>query len=244
MYPLNSSNRLQIENYQLEHMNNLLQEENLIMKERSFGIDQSMKSLVRSFAQDKKKGEENQVFYSILQELESENSTLRTHALELTTKLDFTLIILKKSQKRNLKLSSEKENLTFKYREKLKKMKKEVDFYSKNYEELKIYQERANKELELVNKEYEEVCKKLSSFKVVEIEKICVNCKKVYQDDSNFNWSCKTHVSQYSSEFWWCCGKTNKDDEGCKITFHTSKEDQEESVIKPFSMLMCTVIFI
>jgi len=46
---------------------------------------------------------------------------------------------------------------------------------------------------------------------------ICKFCGKDFHERENFNWSCRTHQSQWSGEMWWCCGKTSKDALGCKF---------------------------
>ena len=53
-----------------------------------------------------------------------------------------------------------------------------------------------------------------------EQSKICKSCLKDFDDSNNFNWSCRTHHSQFSGELWWCCGKTNVDALGCKFARH------------------------
>jgi hypothetical protein len=45
--------------------------------------------------------------------------------------------------------------------------------------------------------------------------KICKRCGKDFDERENYNWSCRTHKSQWSGEMWWCCGKRNKDAIGC-----------------------------
>ena len=35
------------------------------------------------------------------------------------------------------------------------------------------------------------------------------------------------HLGVWSGEIWWCCGKPNKDQPGCKYSKHESKEDEE-----------------
>lgn len=50
--------------------------------------------------------------------------------------------------------------------------------------------------------------------------KTCGVCGKEFSDQENFNWSCRTHQSEYSGEMWWCCGKLNKHDPGCKSGKH------------------------
>ena len=37
--------------------------------------------------------------------------------------------------------------------------------------------------------------------------KMCKKCGKEYNEKAHLNWSCRQHMSQYSGEMWWCCGK-------------------------------------
>jgi hypothetical protein len=41
--------------------------------------------------------------------------------------------------------------------------------------------------------------------------KICKKCAKEYNEKENFNWSCRTHKSDWSGEMWFCCGKDKKE---------------------------------
>lgn len=58
--------------------------------------------------------------------------------------------------------------------------------------------------------------------------KMCRNCGKEFHEKENFNWSCRTHQSDYGGEMWWCCGKRGKDQLGCKFAKHECKEDDDE----------------
>jgi hypothetical protein len=60
-------------------------------------------------------------------------------------------------------------------------------------------------------------------------KKICKNCLKEYDDDANYNWSCRTHQSEYGGVIWWCCGRKNKDDLGCKYSKHETREEHDNS---------------
>jgi hypothetical protein len=60
--------------------------------------------------------------------------------------------------------------------------------------------------------------------------KICKNCHAEYTDKENFNWSCRTHSSEWGGTVWWCCGKTEKDQPGCKFGKHTSKDDDDPAI--------------
>lgn len=56
--------------------------------------------------------------------------------------------------------------------------------------------------------------------------KICKSCSQEYSDKENFNWSCRTHASTWGGEVWWCCGKSDKNQAGCKFEKHASREDE------------------
>ena len=58
--------------------------------------------------------------------------------------------------------------------------------------------------------------------------KLCKNCSKEFLETDNFNWSCKTHKSEYGGEMWWCCGKKDLLAAGCKTAKHECKEDDED----------------
>ena len=60
--------------------------------------------------------------------------------------------------------------------------------------------------------------------------KTCKNCGKEYNEKENFNWSCKQHRGEWGGQMWWCCGKQNKDDRGCKFSSHESKEDEDDDL--------------
>ena len=57
--------------------------------------------------------------------------------------------------------------------------------------------------------------------------KQCKNCSKEYIEKENFNWSCRTHQSDWGGEMWWCCGKHQRDQPGCKFSKHESKDEDD-----------------
>ena len=70
---------------------------------------------------------------------------------------------------------------------------------------------------------------KLKNRRNVDLEqKICRNCGKEYPASENFNWSCRTHRSDWGGEMWWCCGKTKKEAPGCKFAKHETRDDEED----------------
>lgn len=59
-------------------------------------------------------------------------------------------------------------------------------------------------------------------------QKICKNCNQEFVENENYNWSCRTHQSEYGGEMWWCCGRKSKDAPGCKFGKHINKDDEDQ----------------
>ena len=97
-----------------------------------------------------------------------------------------------------------------------KKQKLEIDreMKIKNDEanfnfEAKIQLEKEKKALIIDREKMKDRVKKLKMRRGKKelLEKVCKNCSKDYIETENFNWSCRTHRSEFSGEIWWCCGK-------------------------------------
>ena len=56
----------------------------------------------------------------------------------------------------------------------------------------------------------------------------CVNCKKDYNENQNFNWKCRTHRGEYSEQddLWWCCPKKGVETLGCRTSKHMPEVDK------------------
>ena len=58
-------------------------------------------------------------------------------------------------------------------------------------------------------------------------EKSCKNCNRYYLENDNRNWSCRTHSSQFSEQYW-CCGKTSENAPGCIVQKHIPRDEDDE----------------
>lgn len=97
---------------------------------------------------------------------------------------------------------------------------------------IKEYLEKSNQELEqqktALTNEVVVLRKSVNNFHSrSEIDNVCKNCKKIYKEEENFNWSCKTHLSKHNGSMYWCCGKSEPIAEGCIISKHISADDEE-----------------
>jgi hypothetical protein len=62
-------------------------------------------------------------------------------------------------------------------------------------------------------------------------EKVCKFCKKVFIERDNFHWSCRNHLSEWGeSQYFWCCGATDKESPGCQLSKHISDEVEDGKV--------------
>jgi len=110
-----------------------------------------------------------------------------------------------------------------------REMKAKIEEYNETYEKL-VALEKEKKNFVAEREKMRDRIKKLKQrkgkFDIA--QKICKNCTKDYIEKENFNWSCRTHRSEWSGEIWWCCGKDIKDQPGCKYAKHESKEEEDE----------------
>lgn len=149
--------------------------------------------------------EERKSLHNAERELSTANDELKTHRQQLQQGLDE-----EKSRGRQdfLSLFDEKETV-----------RKDLVKVEKKYKELNEERDSARQRL----KKYR------ARRKMFEQEqKTCKHCGKEYLESENFNWSCRTHISDFGGEMWWCCGKLGKDAIGCKFSKHESKDDDDD----------------
>jgi regulator of replication initiation timing len=144
-----------------------------------------------------------------------------------------------------LNLLKEKDLIIAKFKDKITRLEKNILLQNQQISTLRTLLDKTMKDLDLLTHEYVMARRRISMLQPAAAEKICVNCKKAYKEEENFNWSCKTHLSEFSGNAWWCCGKSEKDDEGCSVTRHISKDDLDnEKQIKNTSKAICSVTII
>ena len=112
-----------------------------------------------------------------------------------------------------------------------RELKQKTEECNENFEN-KVQLEKEKKNFVTEREKMKDIIKKLKSKKgkMDVLQQVCKNCGESYFEKDNFKWSCRVHRSEYSGEIWWCCGKENKDQPGCKYDSHKSKEDEEEEL--------------
>ena len=130
------------------------------------------------------------------------------------------------------KLVEDKEKFAILAKERINQQENELKDLRKQKEELTEDTQRAEKQINVLNNEREKMRIKIGKLKrrrnVDLNQKICKNCGLEYLEPENFNWSCRTHRSEYGGEMWWCCGKRSKESQGCKFSKHETKDDEDE----------------
>ena len=94
--------------------------------------------------------------------------------------------------------------------------------------------QEANRKNKVLNEEHDKLRERLKNYKSryrmmgAQDLKYCKNCGKEYIELENYNWSCRTHKSQWNDEIYFCCGKTVENTPGCKYSKHECKEDEDD----------------
>ena len=107
-------------------------------------------------------------------------------------------------------------------------------------EELSLALKETEKHNEVLNAEISGLRKANRGLGRGRLRGVCKNCKKIFADDENFNWSCKTHLSGFNGKMYWCCGKTEKSAAGCVVGRHVMEEN-EEAQEEPRQAVFCSV---
>eukprot|EP00392_Amoebophrya_sp_AT5.2_P004005 g4010.t1 len=155
------------------------------------------------------------------------NSERLQRETEFLSKIEGELEAKKKVLERDcVKLSQELDDAQHKHQSEMGKL-------GDDRERLMKERDRLAKKLKEMSMEYEKMRQKWKKYYRTrranllfeQDTKTCKNCGKEYMENQNFNWSCRTHSSEFGGELWWCCGKSGITALGCKFSKHESKDD-------------------
>ncbi|CDW87557.1 ankyrin repeat domain containing protein [Stylonychia lemnae] len=106
-----------------------------------------------------------------------------------------------------------------------------VEFLRREIEKQAMEKREVDAQAILATEEITMLKKRIERLKIRKVklnQKICKNCNQEFIESENYNWSCRTHQSEYGGEMWWCCGRKLKDAPGCKFNKHQNKDDEEQ----------------
>lgn len=218
---------------ELEYSNSLLRMQSDVVGERLKGLYQAIESLSGAFAAQSvavlhasdithnfgKIRLEYSKLLEALGKITAERDELRGENVELAA--------LRKE------VFSNKERLARMMRDRLMFMHQSLKVAEEDRERLSLQVAQQDKRFFDLSEEFSKLRQRVKLFKQKrkahgeEEERICKNCQRVYEDSENFNWSCRTHQSDFSGEIWWCCGKAGREAAGCRVAKHESKEDED-----------------
>lgn len=220
---------------ELEHNSQIMQMTNDVMTEHLKGLYEAIvKSLNVNTVQQKFSSELDVIFKSSKSLAQLDSYLSEQNSLTL-----FVLDSFKHEFEAAMKLQSEtkqeKDKLSSLFKDYSVHMEQRITHLTEELEGLKEEHEHLSKVHKSLGEEYEKNRQRVKQFRSKRKtfgqaeEKVCKRCQKVYAENENFNWSCKTHSSDFGGEVYWCCGKPSKDAPGCRLAKHESKEDDEET---------------
>jgi hypothetical protein len=239
-------------NVQIEHENSILSIENTLIGERLKGLNDSLMRISGLYGLHTKTTQEFDKVIEAVKVLADYNSNFMKDLDSIIEDRDLNrlnanqaMLIQEIAVKDRAKIFNLYKDKTTKLKAELQQALEQVESYRQDLVDLhKTYQG-------VVEESYK-LKKRLSAYNnsksYSNSDKICKRCKRLYSELTNYNWSCKSHPSEYSGEIWWCCGKANKNDPGCIATKHESKSDEEDDLFmlkdKKPGMNLCSVFII
>lgn len=238
---------------ELENGYSLLRMENEIVGEKLKGMHLAIQSVAtRKFLEDKL-GEEVTLMGSGLSSLGK---------LQVQTEASLTSCVFEKDQTRDEAIAmvanfnevrADRDKIAGQAKDRIVSLKNELDHSRDELERLRGDFSKLEKKYKDLGDEHDKLRQKLKIIRMKRKqygegeEMLCRKCQKTYMDSENFNWSCRTHKSEFSGNMWWCCGR-GKDAPGCQVSKHESKEDedneprdQEENERRLVSSIRCSV---
>ena len=221
---------------ELEHGNSLLNMENDIIGDRLKGLYEAILHITDvKTIENKLSSDVFQLFHScqiLTDEMKKTISNIGNSIFERDQiRTDFS-----EMTKMRQEIKEERDRIAAAAKEQLAFLNTKCDKACEELETEKLESVKLQKQFEDLIDEHEKLRMKLKQNRLKRKqygeteEKICMKCQKMFRDTENFNWSCRTHKSEYGSEMWWCCGKTSRDAVGCIVSKHVSKEDEEDEV--------------
>lgn len=218
---------------ELEYSNELLKMQSDVMGERLKGLYQSIETLTGS-----------QSVQVVTTHQAIDMSLSATHLLRdfhfcleslstITTERDNLRSENAELASFRLEAFSNKQRLARMMRDKLVFMQQSLKLVEDERDRLKLQVQQQDKHIFDLSEQFAKLRERLKQMKQrrkahgEEEERICRKCLRVYEDSENYNWSCRTHQSDFSGEIWWCCGKPGRDAPGCRVEKHESKEEDE-----------------
>ncbi|PHJ16136.1 ankyrin repeat domain containing protein [Cystoisospora suis] len=211
----------------------LLQHEHEVLTEQVRGLSAAAKDLptVKSL-QDGLLFEET-VSKAHIDDIQSFSSNLQNECAKLASERTRLLEVKKDLTLQRDRFTAEANRMRRELEDIRQQVSKDTAQQQEEKENLKKERDELEKQLKELMEDRDKLKQRIARFrarrKLFEAQqRTCKNCGKDYEESENYNWSCRTHHSEYGGEMWWCCGKLGKNAPGCRFSKHESKDDDEE----------------
>lgn len=233
---------------ELQHVNALITMGSEVMGERLKGLHSALFSIAAVILNSAKYSEElkgiNDYLIHIVRELGSSEETAAGLIIERNECFRATDAIASE----NIEINYEKAQLTRLYTEKIAALNTALSQCTKDRESFKEKYYESNTQYKNLFKEHSllknELKKRKTRNSEETSEKVCVHCQKSFTEENNYNWSCRTHRSEFQGDIYFCCGEPGKDAPGCTKSKHIPNETDDGNSNSPRSLVSyCSVSF-
>ena len=228
-----NSDKLKNHTVELEYSNGLLRMQNELVGERLKGLHTAIESLSGSFSMQTHAAKQ-------LEDLVTAAEQLHGSVKKMTADLSACLLQTEGYRTDNKSLVDlraeaieDRSRVTRAAKEHIQTLQKRLHLLEDENIRLKQEAARDDKRYRDLSDEFTKLRTKMKQYRQRRKafgeaeERICRHCQRVYVDSENFNWSCRTHQSEFAEGVWWCCGRQGKEASGCRINKHESKEEDE-----------------
>ena len=221
---------------QLEHSHSILAMENTIIGEKLKGLYFAIAEIAGSHFLERKVAKEIEDLAKCGVELGQELMGKSQNIAILTEERDTLTAELTESVQIRGEMKEERDKVAKITKEKVSQLQSRIIFLEEeNTKHIESLSKSEKRTKDLAD-EYEKLRLKLKQFRLKrkqygeQDEKVCRHCQKMFVESENYNWSCRTHPSEYGSEMYWCCGRVGRDAPGCRTSKHESKDEEEEKL--------------
>lgn len=228
------NDKLKNRSTELEQGNSLMKMENEIIGERLKGLYEAIEHLTGAESFRAKLEAEAEYIGQTLNRLSALTEEVRLGLYECLKDRDQTRKEFLELATSRLELKADKERLAILTRDKIGVLTQELTSARDQLEAFRTEAQKADKRHKDLEEEYTKLRLKIKQYRLKRKQygetevKVCRWCQKEYYEAENYNWSCRTHTSEFGEQMYWCCGKTSKEAPGCQTRKHESKEDDDE----------------
>lgn len=219
--------------------------ENSIMCDSLEGLYKSLEFLLGSHSSNTKLHDEYNFIVGSLADVLKDYIFLKSSMRDIITERDELRLAYESTVDKRLSFDDIRNKIIKSHKTTIKILEQDLENERRKREALSHELIEQEKQYNNTNSELNSLRQKISKqFKSSEaafhMKKVCSNCSQIYTEETNYNWSCRTHLNKYNGENYWCCGAKDRNAPGCMSGKHVYKEDRDHDIHKG-SLFFCSV---